>query len=916
MRALVFKIIFLTVLIFATTVGAAPEWHRTLVIGDSTLDSTSLFDVVSTTQGARPFPSMTTTQRDNITSPATGLTVYNTTTDQINVYTGAAWAVAGPQTFDELSPMTTSGDIIYGGASGTGTRLAKGNDGEILTLAAGLPSWAAAPATGANTTLSNLTTTIAINQDLLPDIDDARAMGSVTFAWSSINAKNFNAIDANANTLSGRVLGQNITLPSTATPNIALLSSALSLDGVAVYSENNNTADANATGEVRIETGNKLSGTGDSGNITLMIGTSVGGAKGNVIFKDGSEGSVGFVWTSKDTSGAGSWEAATGGGGGGSKNYITNPEFEDDTDTATSAVGVSTSNAGLTILVNSTAPLAGSQDLILKKTATDMSDEFFTFDSDTVDLIDRGKTMTASFAWEPSGAYTDGFLQIQAVDQSAAALPVISDFISNGLPNFTGTVLFRIQTLTTTTEVNLRLVYIDATASAIDIGTLDEIRAGPDGSVPGFIATKWESFTPIVNLTNTTYTGVKRRIGDSMEVEILASMTGVPSALTLIITVPDGLSIDTTKTSSTDIAATIFGIANANNTGIDNVVGNIVYASTTTLNAVGSLATGADPNLWSNTKPFTYGSGDSLRFRFTIPISGWKATHLISTTENLFKNVDIRAEGNAAVSITANTPIDFIEVTDNTNSWNGSSFTAPSTSKYSVNGMVNMSASSTFIIREFTDGVAGKTIGRSNAVGTQHHFNGEIFLEKDQVLTIRATVTKTMVNAPDTHYISISSVKDTSKFSEFSDGGTAYIKDVKSANTAGGTFTSGAWRTRDLNVLSGDTGFISLSSNQFTLQPGKYDIYASAPAYVVDRHKIKLRDTTNSTDIIIGSSEQSLATNAITTISTLIGQFTISAETTFEIQHRCLTTSNTNGFGLASSLSVDEVYTQVKIIKK
>jgi hypothetical protein len=38
--------------------------------------------------------------------------------------------------------MTTSGDIIYGGTSGTGTRLAKGTDGQVLTLASGLPSWA------------------------------------------------------------------------------------------------------------------------------------------------------------------------------------------------------------------------------------------------------------------------------------------------------------------------------------------------------------------------------------------------------------------------------------------------------------------------------------------------------------------------------------------------------------------------------------------------------------------------------------------------------------------------------------------------------------------------------------------------------------------------------------------------------
>jgi hypothetical protein len=38
--------------------------------------------------------------------------------------------------------MTTAGDIIYGGTSGTGTRLAKGTDGQVLTLASGVPSWA------------------------------------------------------------------------------------------------------------------------------------------------------------------------------------------------------------------------------------------------------------------------------------------------------------------------------------------------------------------------------------------------------------------------------------------------------------------------------------------------------------------------------------------------------------------------------------------------------------------------------------------------------------------------------------------------------------------------------------------------------------------------------------------------------
>jgi hypothetical protein len=47
--------------------------------------------------------------------------------------------------FDDLSPMTTEGDIIYGGASGTGTRLGKGTAGHYLKQGASVPEWAAIP---------------------------------------------------------------------------------------------------------------------------------------------------------------------------------------------------------------------------------------------------------------------------------------------------------------------------------------------------------------------------------------------------------------------------------------------------------------------------------------------------------------------------------------------------------------------------------------------------------------------------------------------------------------------------------------------------------------------------------------------------------------------------------------------------
>ena len=53
-------------------------------------EASSLFEVKSTVKGAL-LPRMTTTQRDAISSPATGLEIYNTTTGRKEVYNGSFW---------------------------------------------------------------------------------------------------------------------------------------------------------------------------------------------------------------------------------------------------------------------------------------------------------------------------------------------------------------------------------------------------------------------------------------------------------------------------------------------------------------------------------------------------------------------------------------------------------------------------------------------------------------------------------------------------------------------------------------------------------------------------------------------------------------------------------------------------------
>jgi hypothetical protein len=64
-------------------------------------------------------------------------------TGTLPITAGGTGAITKSTAFDALSPMSASGDLIYGGNSGTGTRLAKGANGHVLTLAGGIPTWSA-----------------------------------------------------------------------------------------------------------------------------------------------------------------------------------------------------------------------------------------------------------------------------------------------------------------------------------------------------------------------------------------------------------------------------------------------------------------------------------------------------------------------------------------------------------------------------------------------------------------------------------------------------------------------------------------------------------------------------------------------------------------------------------------------------
>lgn len=119
-------------------------------------------------------------------------------------------------------------------------------------------------------------------------------------------------------------------------------------------------------------------------------------------------------------------------------------------------------------------------------------------------------------------------------------------------------------------------------------------------------------------------------------------------------------------------------------------------------------------------------------------------------------------------------------------------------------------------------------------------------------------------------------------------------------NFAGGSIAAGAWRTRPLNAKLVDEIGSTLSSNQFTLPAGTFNVFAWAPAHATNRHKIRLRNVTDGTTALVGTSEfGNFSFDADQGSSFIIGRLTIAAGKTFELQHRVETT-NTDGAGMGA----------------
>ncbi|MGQ7956524.1 DUF2793 domain-containing protein [Pseudomonas sp. SP16.1] len=114
-------------------------------------------------------------------------------------YNGSAWVQqpGGGMT----NPMTTAGDMIIGGVSGSPTRLAAGTDGYVMTMASGFPVWQAPSGGG----FTGGTLTSALNEAPLTTLASASTTNIGAEAANTINISGTTTITSFGTIASGAV---------------------------------------------------------------------------------------------------------------------------------------------------------------------------------------------------------------------------------------------------------------------------------------------------------------------------------------------------------------------------------------------------------------------------------------------------------------------------------------------------------------------------------------------------------------------------------------------------------------------------------------------------------------------------------------------------------------------------------------
>lgn len=283
------------------------------------------------------------------------------------------------------------------------------------------------------------------------------------------------------------------------------------------------------------------------------------------------------------------------------------------------------------------SPLRNPSTFLFTKDAANRQGQGVSFEFLT-DIADMGKVLQGSFDYAiASGTYADGDISVWVYDiTNAKRIPCVPSTLKNhSMP--AEKFFFEFQTSINSTNYRL-LIHTSGTSASAYTLKFNNFRVGPQAKLYGSPVTGWVSYTPTGSFTtNTTYTGKWRQVGDSMEVQVKLAFAGAPNSTNLTLDLPSGYSIDTNKIVSTNSDNLIFGQGTILDAGTKGYPINVDYNNSTSVRVIvqGANETSLfNSGYVSNTGPFTIGAGDSLAVTFKVPIQGWSSSQIMSHDAN------------------------------------------------------------------------------------------------------------------------------------------------------------------------------------------------------------------------------------------------------------------------------------------
>ncbi len=398
---------------------------------------------------------------------------------------------------------------------------------------------------------------------------------------------------------------------------------------------------------------------------------------------------------------------------------------------ATSPVDGTGGAATVTCTRTATTPLAGEGSFLITKDGANRQGNGCSA-SFSIDSKDKARVLQISFDYlVASGTYADGDQTVWLYDVTNSRLiqPAGSSLLNVGLAQKQ---ILTFQTSSDSTSYRL-IFHTTSTSTSAYTVKIDDIQVSPQVFAFGSSSTEWISYTPTGSwVANSTYTGKWRRNGGDLEAQVYISLSGAPTATSLTIELPTGLTIDTSSLASAGAAFIEHVDSSVQiNSGGGYAPGILRYSDTNTLGVGYFASTSADSAASiiavSSTGPAVFASGDKISIYYKVPIVGWSSSQVLSSETD----TRVVAEGlttNAGQSVN-NGATDKINLNEGLFSTHGGSDSV--TNKrinilvpgyYSFQGAVTLNSgvsAARIITMIYKNGAAvAATYGAGNSVGT------------------------------------------------------------------------------------------------------------------------------------------------------------------------------------------------------